>query len=111
MKKILFLSVLLFVSITTFAQKCSYKILEVERQEQTITTKVLYIFNSGTTDSLSAIIDVAHYNPASWTEVETNIKNRAVTEQQRILYTLSVEALEPTIKTKINKVVTFIPAP
>ena len=57
----------------------TYKILNTQANEETITTTVEYNF-----DGVMVTVDIPHFMPQSESDIETGILNRAVSELRKL---------------------------
>jgi len=71
----------------------TYTILNTRAVDQTVFTLVEYTF-----DNQIVTVEVAHFNPQSTIEIETNIVNRAATELQKIQIVEQLNNLLPSIE-------------
>jgi len=77
----------------------TYKILTTRQQEQILFTEVEYDFEKNG----KVIVEMAHFNPQSKEEVETNITNRAQSELQKLQIIESINLLVPEIEVNTIK--------
>lgn len=69
-----------------------YKIINVEQNEDTLTTTVEMTLSTGT-----RTIDIVHFRPGSVEDIDQSIKNRVLSEQSKIDAINTVTSLTPII--------------
>ena len=76
----------------------TYTILNTRAVDQTVFTLVEYTF-----DNQIVTVEVAHFNPQSTIEIETNIVNRAASELNKLQSVELINQLLPNIEINQTK--------